>query len=78
MSGRQLAQIGADGPEDIDDWMPKDASGKHWSAKELEIEKYGLLGRLWHGSPAPLKAAAGAPAFAAALGNMTPNSGDEK
>jgi len=30
-----------------------------WSAKALGIEPYGLIGRLWYGSPGPLKARVG-------------------
>lgn len=30
-----------------------------WSGKKLGLKKYGLAGRLWHGSPPPLKARVG-------------------
>jgi hypothetical protein len=33
--------------------------GGGWSGKKLGLDRYGLLGRLWHGSPAPLHAAVG-------------------
>ena len=40
--------------------IPAEFGGGRWSGKKLGWEKYGRLGRIWHGSPAPLKAAAGA------------------
>jgi hypothetical protein len=36
----------------------KDGGGS-WSMKKAQLEKHGLLGNLWYGSPAPLNAAAG-------------------
>lgn len=33
--------------------------GEGWSGKKLDLEKYGLMGRVWHGSPAALKARVG-------------------
>jgi hypothetical protein len=33
--------------------------GEGWSGKKLGLEEYGLAGRLWHGSPPPLKARVG-------------------
>jgi len=33
--------------------------GEGWSGKKLGLEEYGLAGRLWHGSPSPLKARVG-------------------
>jgi len=38
----------------------KEFGGGRWSGKDLGWQKYDRLGRLWHGSPAPLKAAVGA------------------
>ena len=38
----------------------KEFGGGRWSGKDLGWQKYDRLGRLWHGSPTPLKAAAGA------------------
>jgi hypothetical protein len=39
-----------------------------WSGRSLGWEKYGRAGRLWHGSPAPLKAAVGAGAIGLGAG----------
>ncbi|HEY0650066.1 hypothetical protein [Phenylobacterium sp.] len=33
--------------------------GEGWSGRKLGLEEYGLAGRIWHGSPAPLKARVG-------------------
>ena len=33
--------------------------GEGWSGKKLDLERYGLVGRVWHGSPPPLKARVG-------------------
>lgn len=33
--------------------------GEGWSGKRLGLDEYGLAGRLWHGSPPPLKARVG-------------------
>ena len=33
--------------------------GERWSGADLGLHKYGLVGRLWHGSPPPLKARVG-------------------
>jgi hypothetical protein len=33
--------------------------GERWNGAELGLKKYGLAGRLWHGSPPPLKARVG-------------------
>lgn len=40
--------------------VPAEFGGGSWSGKDLGWEKYDPLGRAWYGSPAPLKAAAGA------------------
>jgi hypothetical protein len=40
--------------------LPKNI-GKSWSSKRIGIQKYGLPGRLWHGSPTLLKATAALP-----------------
>jgi hypothetical protein len=40
--------------------IPKEFGGGRWSGKELGWQKHDRLGRLWYGSPAPLKAAVGA------------------
>lgn len=39
--------------------LPRRVASKNWSGRGLGLEKYGLPGRLWHGSPAPLKARVG-------------------
>jgi hypothetical protein len=39
--------------------FPPKAGGGRWSGADLGLKKYGLAGRLWHGSPAPLKARVG-------------------
>jgi hypothetical protein len=39
--------------------LPARAGGGGWNGKTLGFKKYGLLGRFWHGSPAPLNAAVG-------------------
>ena len=33
--------------------------GESWSGKELGLKRYGAVGRIWHGSPPPLKARVG-------------------
>ena len=40
--------------------ISKDFGGGGWSGKKLGWQKHNRLGRLWYGSPAPLKAAVGA------------------
>jgi hypothetical protein len=44
------------------------AGGERWSGRDLGLKRYGTLGRLWYGSPAPLKARAGGLGAAAASG----------
>lgn len=39
--------------------------GERWSGRDLGLPEYGLAGRLWHGSPAPLKARIGGGGVAA-------------
>jgi len=39
--------------------LPKRFKGESWSGHRLGLERYGEPGRLWHGSPAPLKARIG-------------------
>ena len=46
-------------PEQEVSRMPA-ALGPAWNGKKLGLKEYGLLGRIWHGSPAPLNAVAGA------------------
>lgn len=48
---------------------------KGWSGKALGWKKYGPLGRLWHGSPAPLKARVGG--LGATAGNLMYSPEDE-
>jgi hypothetical protein len=45
--------------------------GPGWSGKKLGLQKYGLLGRLWYGTPAPL-AGAFADVGAAGISNYNP------
>lgn len=35
------------------------AGGERWSGRDLGLKRYGRLGQLWYGSPAPLKARVG-------------------
>jgi hypothetical protein len=42
--------------------------GERWSGQDLGLKRYGPLGRLWHGSPAPLKARVGGLGAAAGSG----------
>ena len=35
------------------------ARGESWRGRGLGLKRYGLAGRLWHGSPSPLKARVG-------------------
>ena len=39
--------------------LPARVGGERWSGRALGLEKYGPPGRLWYGSPAPLKARIG-------------------
>ena len=39
--------------------MPRGFDMKSWQGEALGLNKYGLPGRIWHGSPAPLKARVG-------------------
>jgi hypothetical protein len=43
------------------------AGGERWSGRDLGLPRYGPLGQLWYGSPAPLKARVGG--LGAAAGN---------
>ena len=49
--------------------------GEPWSGDALGLEKFGPLGRLWYGSPAPLKARVGG--LGAVGGNLMYNPSDE-
>lgn len=50
--------------------------GEGWSGKKLALERYGLAGQLWHGSPPPLKARVGG--LGAAAGAFTYMPDDEE
>ena len=39
--------------------IPKRLNAGSWSGKKLGLKKYGPLGRVWYGTPAPLKARVG-------------------
>lgn len=39
--------------------LPARVGGERWSGKKLGFEKHDTLGRLWHGTPAPMKARIG-------------------
>lgn len=39
--------------------LPKRFGGESWSGKRVGLEKYDQLGRIWHGSPTPLKIGVG-------------------
>lgn len=39
--------------------FPRRVGGGRWRGADLGLKEYGLAGRLWHGSPAPLKARVG-------------------
>jgi hypothetical protein len=51
--------------------LPANNGGGQWVGSRLGLEKYGRLGRFWHGSPAQLNAAAGL-GGAAGLANYGP------
>lgn len=46
--------------------VPNEFKAEGWSGKKLGLKKYGLPGRIWHGTPAPFKARVGG--FSAAAG----------
>jgi hypothetical protein len=48
--------------------IPAAHGGGTWNGRELGLEKYGLAGRIWHGSPAPLKGTVGGAGTAVGLG----------
>jgi len=48
--------------------IPAEFGGGRWSGRDLGWEKYDQLGRLWYGSPAPLKIVAGAGVAGAGAG----------
>jgi hypothetical protein len=52
------------------------AGGERWSGRDLGLKRYGPLGRLWYGSPAPLKARVGG--LGAAAGNGLYDAQDEE
>ncbi len=39
--------------------LPGRVGGGAWHGGKVDLDRYGQLGRLWHGSPAPLKARVG-------------------
>jgi hypothetical protein len=39
--------------------LPGKVGGKSWRGAAVGLQRHGLAGRLWHGSPAPLKARVG-------------------
>ena len=39
--------------------LPGKVGGGVWHGRKIDLERYDQLGRLWHGSPAPLKARVG-------------------
>ena len=44
----------------VDPWFKgTGVRGQGWSGKKVGLKEYGLVGRLWHGSPPPLKARVG-------------------
>jgi len=56
--------------------FPARVGGGRWSGKDLGLTKHGLAGRLWHGSPAPLKARVGG--LGATAGAAMYAAGDEE
>lgn len=56
--------------------LPPRFGGGSWSGKSLGLEKYGPVGRLWYGSPTPLKLTAGAAAAGAGAGAYEYNEND--
>ncbi len=52
------------------------AGGERWSGRDLGLKRYGPLGQLWHGSPAPLKARVGG--LGAAAGSALYSAEDEE
>jgi hypothetical protein len=55
--------------------LPAKLGLKSWNGKALGLKKYGLPGRMWHGSPAPLKARVGG--LGASLGGLVEDVADE-
>ena len=56
--------------------LPARVGGGSWNGRALGLEKYGLAGRLWHGSPAPLKARVGG--LGASVGGVVHDVTDEE
>lgn len=50
--------------------------GERWSGRDLGLKRYGSLGQLWYGSPAPLKARAGGLGAAAGAGLYDASGGE--
>lgn len=49
--------------------LPKDVDGgRGWSGNRVGLQRYSPVGRIWHGAPSPLKAAAGAGSATLGLG----------
>ena len=48
--------------------IPARFNAGNWSGEQLGLKKYGLPGRIWYGTPAPLKARVGG--LGAAAGGM--------
>lgn len=47
--------------------------GETWNGGALGLKKYGLAGRVWHGSPPPLKARVGGLGAGAGVGMYVPD-----
>lgn len=56
--------------------LPARVGGERWSGKKLGFEKHDALGRLWHGTPAPMKARVGG--SAASAGGSIYDPGEEE
>jgi len=56
--------------------LPARVGGERWSGNALGLEKYSMPGRLWYGSPAPLKARVGG--TASGVGGLVYDASDEE
>lgn len=56
--------------------LPPRLGGGSWRGQALGLEKYGPVGRIWHGSPGPLKARVGG--LAAGAGSMAHHSANRE
>jgi hypothetical protein len=57
--------------------IPAANGGGVWPNENVPLQKYGLLGRLWYGSPPPLKTAVGLTSLGASISNSVGSNLDE-